>query len=340
MKNSDRRNRYQQAFQKNSKLIFNLPLGGKILSGKIVLRGNVTLSAGTTSGVKLADGGPSQLVKRVVITVSPAPGSPYPGGKIVDCTPRSLLRYQMFVRERYVHDLLSTMTLGAGAAGTYAVNTTIPINFANPLFKRFIDTALNADPSAYQSITVEVQTGAITDCYTGNDRTEDYSALQVQWVDDRENVAGDSYVVVQEDHNVLIAAANTRLLDKAMPADGAFEMFLIEAESTSAQTLVDTVLNRVTLATGAIDYDKFANDIKQQYLDDGYLDYAETNTGLYFIDFADGMVSGCIKAAELDAKFDVSNPGGANLDQLRLYSRRLFAPAQMQLVGRGSSRNS
>lgn len=339
MKNSDRRNRYQQPFVKNSKLIFNLPLNGKILNGKLILAGTVVLSAGTTSGVKLADGGPSQLIKRVIITAVPAPASPYPGGKIVDCSVRSLLRYQMFVRERYVHDLGANV-LGSGAAGTYPVYTTIPINFADPLAKRYIDTALNADPNAFQSITVEVQTGAIGDCYTGNDRVEDYSALQVQWADDRENVAGDTYVVVQEDHTVLIPAANTRLLDKAMPSDGAFTTWLIEAENTTAQTLADTVLNRVTLATGALDYDKFAKDIRQQMVDDGYVDFAETLTGLYFVDFADGMVSGAIKAAELDAKFDVSNPGGANADQLRIFSRRLFGPAQMQPVGKGASRNS
>ena len=66
--------------------------------------------------------------------------------------------------------------------------------------------------------------------------------------------------------------------------------------------------------------------------DDWWLDASQSATGLYFIDFTDGMLSGSVAAAGLDAKFKVANPGGANLDDLSFYTRRAFSPTAFNAV--------
>jgi hypothetical protein len=340
MKNSDRRNRFEQQFTQNSRLTFTLPLNGKILQGKVILSGSVNITGGTTNGVVKGEGGPINLVRRVTVYANPAPGSRYTGGKIVDCSARSLLRYAIFQREKFIGELAGS-TLGGGAIGNNTIYLSIPIYWADPSFKRQVETALNADPDAYQSITVQVDTGLPTDCFTGTDRVWDTSGLKCQWADDRENFAGDTYLLYQEDHVYLIPSAQERAQDKALPQDGAFTSWLIMAESTAASTLVDTILQRVTLSADALDYDKFANDIRQQMYDDDWVDSSQVVTGLYFIDFTDGLISGAVPAASLDAKFKVANPGGANLDDLLIYTRRLFAPTGMKSArGAAAARNS
>jgi hypothetical protein len=340
MKNSDRRNRFEQQFTPTSKAIFTLPLNGKILSGKVILYGSLVVSGGAASGTVKGEGGPSNLIRRIIVTATPAPQSRYPGGKVVDCGPRPLLRYAIFQRQKFIAEQ-SGSVLGSGAAGTYPIYLSIPIYFADANMRRQVETALNADPSAYQSITVEVDTGVLTDCFTGNDRTVDYSGLHLQWVDDRENFDGDTYVLFQEDHTFLIAAAQERALDKAMPADGAFLQWLIMAEASANLTLADTLLNRVTLAGSALDYDKYAQDIRQQMFDDNWIDAAQTATGLYFIDFTDGLISGSVAAVDLDAKFKVANVSGANLDDLLMYTRRVFAPVGYNPArGKGAAKNN
>jgi hypothetical protein len=327
MKNSDRKNRYTKPFVAGSKLIFTLPLGGKILSGKVILTGSVVVSGGTSSGAIKGEGGPVNLIRRVIVTANPAGGSRYPGGKIVDCTPRSLLRYAITQHNGKFIAEQSGSVLGSGAAGTYPIYLSLPIYFSDANLRRQVQTALNADPAAYQTIQVEVDTGYLNECFTGNDRTVDYSSLQVQWVDDRENFAGDTLVRFQEDHVYLIPAAQERAMDEAMPQDGAFESWLILTEQSAAQTLADTILQRVTLDGAAIDYDKYAQDIRSQMLEDEWFDPSQPAAGHYFIDFTDGLVGGSVAAQTLQAKFKVLNPSGANLDDFLVYTRRLFSPS-------------
>lgn len=332
MKNSDRQNRLNQQFVADSRIVFDVPLGGKILRGNIVLTGSVVLAT-TAEGTQLEMGGPTRLISRVRVKANPAAGSRYPGGTIVDCYPSSLLRWAMVERAGFVLGEQSGSVLGNGASGTYPIYLSIPIYFADANLRRQVQTALNADPTAYQSIQVEVDTADITNCFTGWTGTANYSGLSVQWVDDRENFAGDTLVRFQEDHDYLIAATGKRFLDKAMPQDGAFESWTIMALQSAQQNLSDGLFVKLLLNGDAIDYEKYAQDIRQQMIDDEWIDPQQTATGLYFTDFTDGLVGGTINAQTLQFNFDANNVSGANLDTIRFYTRRLASPQNYAAAG-------
>jgi hypothetical protein len=332
MKFTDRQNRIEKEFLKNSRLTMTLPLGGKIQQGKVVLKGSVTIANGNANGTLVGEGGPINLIKRVIVRANPAPGSRYLGGKVVDCTPRSLLRYAMLQRGKFLGDL-GASALGSGAAGTYDVYLSIPIYFQDTNFRRASATSLNADPAAYQSIQVELETGDLTSCFTGNDRDLDVSGLKVHWVDDRQDLAGDSFVLFQEDHTTLIPGAQKRFQDGSMPSDGAFLQWLImtETNAPTVQTLADTILEKVELNGQKTDYMFFPEDLRQKMYDDAWVDVDQTLTGIYLADFCDGLISNFEPASTLISKFDVKAPSGANLDGLHIYTRRLFAPQNMKL---------
>ena len=335
MKNSDRQNRFLQPFVPNAPLIFNLPLGGKILRGSVILTGSITLTT-TGAGTVFGAGGPTRLIKRIKMRANPAsgPNGPrYPGGTIVDVYPSTLLNYAATQRSGVVTGEQSGSTLGAGASGTYPIYLAVPLYFADTVLRRQVQTALNADPSAYVSLQVEVDTADITNCFTGYNGTVDYTGLNVQWVDDRENFAGDTYTLFQEDHDLAIQNAADRALDAAMPQDGAFLSVLYAGLTTAQQNLADTILKQVTLNGDAIDYQQYAADIRQQMIDDGWFDPRVTPTGLYFIDFTDGLIGGSINASTLQIRYQLANPGGAGLDTLRVATRRLFAPTGYQAQG-------
>lgn len=341
MKNSDKQNRLTRTFVPNSRIYLTLPpIGGKILSGQLVITGSVTLAGGTVNGTVVGEGGPINLIKRLKVMANPAGGSRYPGGRIVDATPRGLLRFATFMRDgRFIGELFG-QNLGNGANGTYQVYLSIPIYFADPTKRRQVETALNADPSAYELIQVEVDTGDITSCFSGNNANVTYD-LQVQWLDDRENFSGDTIVLFQEDHVRQIPASNTRMLDEAMPRDGGFLDWTILSEQSTNYTLSDSLFNKLTLDGPAITYEKYSDDILAQMLFDGWLNPAQSGTGVRYIDFTDGLLTGAVDAATLQAQFDVTNVSGANEDDLLIFTRRAFYPANYQAqYGPGTGKNS
>lgn len=329
----DRRNRLQLPFTSNSKQYFTIPPGGKILQGRLILSGTVVLSAGSANGSKVGEGGPINLIQRIRILATAASGSRYPGGTIVDATPRSLLRYAITQHNGKFTGDLGSSSLGSGAANTYAVYTSIPIYFADSTLRNNLATALNADLNdstgqpIYSSLQVEVTTGDITSCYSGNDRTQNYSGLTLQWDDDRLGLNGDTNVLYQEEHIQLIAAAQDRMLDPAMPQSGAFTNWLIMAEAAaSAYTLSDTILSKVRAASATFNFEEYADDIRQKMLDDEWIDPAETATGLFFIDWTNGTLNNANPAAGIQLDMKVANPTGANQDQLRIFTRRFYPP--------------
>ena len=325
-------NRLTQPFIANSKIIFTLPLGGKIRRGCVILTGNVVLSAGTVNGVAQGEGAPTNLISRIIVTATPVGGSRYPGGKIVDAGPRSLLRYAAYQHDGRLILEQSGSTLGGGANGTYPIYFSVPIYWADDVLRNGIATALNTDDATvvqggtYASVQVEVDTANVAACLTGNNATVDYSGLAVQWVDDRVAVPGDTVTRYQESHEVLIAAAQKRMQDPAMPQDGAFESISILAEQGAALTVADTLLNRVTISGPTLDFDKYSGDIRQCMYDDEWLNPAQTAAGMYFIDFTDGALTNTVQANGLQFQFDVNNPSGANLDSLDVFTRRVFPP--------------
>lgn len=335
MASVNNKNRYSLPFIPNSPAIFTLPLGGKITQGWVILTGTLTIAGGTTNGTVIGEGGPVNLIKRIKITATPSAGSRYSGGKIVDCTPRSLLRYAITQRNggKYVAEQ-SGSVIGNGAVGTYQIYMAVPIFFADSNLRNEMATALNTDgPSAtpggtYQSVQVEVDLGDLSSCFQGNDRsaTSTFAGLQVQWEDRRIGLTGDTLVRYHEDHTMQIGASNLRALDPAMPQDGAFESWTIIQEQSAALTLSNALFQRVTLDSPQLSLDLFAPDIYQQMIDNGLIDPSQNQTGLLHIDFTGGMLANTVQAGPIQVYFAVTNVSGAFQDTLRILTRRVFAP--------------
>jgi hypothetical protein len=194
-------------------------------------------------------------------------------------------------------------------------------------------TALNTDPGSYESVQVEVDLDpTLANCFTGyvGSAAPNVSALQVQWVDKRADQAGDTNTVFQEDHKVTIGSAQDRMLDPAMPRDGAFLSWLIMGQQSAANTLADTLLNKLVLRASTADFKLYYQDIRQAMYDDEWLDPSQAGAGLFFLDWTDGFFNNALIASTLQAEFDVSNPSGSNNDSLLTFTRRLFAPAPAQ----------
>jgi len=322
------RNRAQKPFTPNSRIVFGLNLGGKIRRGSLIITGPIVVSAGTTSGTKQGDGGPLNLLQHLYVRATPANGSRYMGGNIVDADPRDLITNAIWQRSGKKFINLSGGTLGDGAAATYQVYLEIPIYFADASQKNSVSTALNTDPGVYQSVQVEVLTGSLAACFTGNDRTVDYSGLLIEWKDDRVALPGDTLELFQENHVLQIAATNKRMIDPSMPQDGSFMSWQITSQLDVAATLSDNLLNQVVIDGPTIDYNLYANDIRQSMLDDEWLDPAQDGTGMHLIDFTDGAVqANTVPAGSIDLYYDVNNVSGANLDTLSVFTRRVYAPA-------------
>jgi len=322
----DSKNRAQLPFYPgNTAITMPIPPGLSILQGKVILTGTVVIAGGTTNGTPVGEGGPINLIKRIRIVANPAAGSPYAGGWIVDASARALLRNaQMQHGGKFIAEQNASV-LGNGAAATYPIYLEIPIYFEDPNLRNQIGTSLNADASAYQSIQVQIATGSGTDCFSGNDRTWTYN-LQLQWWDARVDINRPSPDVslIQEDHVVQIGAANSRLTDQGLPQDGLFLSWLILAEETAAFTLSDALLNKLTINGPTCAYELFAQDIRAMMYDNEWLDPSENAAGLYLLDMTEGVIQNSNPAAGLLEQYNVNNPSGSFLDQLRIFTRRVY----------------
>jgi hypothetical protein len=146
-------------------------------------------------------------------------------------------------------------------------------------------------------------------------------------VDERENFDGDTVALFQEDHAVYIPNAQERLQDGALPQDGAYSEWLMLAETTVNRTLSDNILVKAVIQGAAVDWKLYAQDIRQMNYDDTNYDVADSAAGQYFFDFTDGgLLRGAVAASGLLTQYQVLNPGGANLDDLLIYTRRVFLP--------------
>lgn len=332
MANQNWRNRGSYPWQPS--VVFSLPPGMKVLVGKLILTGTVSVTGGTTNGTAIGEGGPINLIKRIKITATRPAGSRYPGFNIVDCTPRSLLRYAITQHNGKFIGELAASNLGNGAAGTYQIYLSIPIFFADTTLRNVVQTALNMDLAdtqgnpIYSNVQVKVDMATdLTGCFAGNDRVLNMSGCAVQWEDSRLDLPFDTTPLVQEDHDMLIAAAQTRAIDYAMPQDGAISqvMLLSEAGGAASRALSDAILNRVTIFSPTLDFDNYAMDIRQEMFDSEWYDPSQSAIGQYFIDFTNGNLGNSNAAKALSWLFDVNNPSGANLDQLKIYTRRVWS---------------
>lgn len=328
---NDRRNRSQQVFLPSSQVVLDIPQGFSILRGKVIITGTVTIAGGTTSGALIGDGGPTNLIKRIRVVGNPAPGSAYPAGWLVDATPRALLRWQQMLGDWGVYMAeQSGSVLGSGAAGTYPIYFAIPINFADPTLRNNYQTALYADASAYRSLQLQVLTGGSTDCFQGTDRTWTYN-LQVQWEDNRLDItpSNPATALIQESHLIQIGAANTRLNDPSLPKTGGFLTWLLLCEQGQpGYTLSDAILSRVTVQGRNWFFDEYAQDIRQEMYDNGWLNPSSNGAGLYLIDQAEGMIQNSNDAGGLEPMISVLNPSGSYLDQINMFTRRVYTVSQ------------
>lgn len=328
----DRRNRIQFPFQPNTPLYFSPPVGGKILEARLILSGTIVVSGGTTNGTQQGEGGPINLINRIKLVATAGAGSRYPGGTLIDLTPRSLLRYAVTQHNGKFIGEQSGSTLGNGAAGAYPIYLSIPIYFADSTLRNQYSTALNADLvdagglPVYSSLQFEIDTADLTACFAGNDRDVSWSGLTIQYDDDRLGLDGDTNVIYHEEHIALIGAAQSRMTDPGMPQSGNFTNWMVLAEQSTAATLSDEILTRLTAASSTFNFDEYAQDIRQKMLDDEWLDPAQNGTGMYFIDWTNGTLNNANPAAGILSQFAVLNPSGSNQDLLRISTRRYYMP--------------
>jgi hypothetical protein len=315
--------------------IIKMPLGGKILESRLIITGQITL-AGGAAGAVIGEGLPAELFRRIQLYGVPLDPR-YRGGNglpLLDCSVRSLLNYAITQRGKKINELMG-ITCGNGAAGVYDIFMCVPIFWANANMKRNNGTALNSD--AYSSLQLKLDlvssnSDVAARCIEGYAGTVDFSQLQLIYEDDRAFVTGDTFCLVQEDHDLFVPNAQPQLVDQGLPIDGTLLEMLIQAESefTTTRTLADTILNKVRITADQLDYEKRWQEIRQQMFDDEWYDASQNAAGQFFIDFANGSFANGLNLATLSHYYNVENPSGSMDDVLRIYTRRAYAPLPNQ----------
>jgi hypothetical protein len=334
----DRMQRAEFPYTPGVPVVFNLNPGANILVGKVAIEAQIVISGGTTSGTPIGDG-ICNLIRRIrVLANKAAPNangsSRYPDGALVNCSPQSLLRYAIIEHSGKFVMEQSGSVLGSGAAGTYNIYLSVPIFFADSVQKNNVQTALNMNPTdsqgrpIYSAVQVQVELAQnLSELFSGNDRAMAVSGM-VRWEDDRLALTNDSTPLKQEDHYALIQAAYEEFVDPAMPNDGAFESWLILAQQGQpALALSDAIINRLKIQGTGLNFKQNWQAIRQQMIDDEWYDPSQSATGQFFLDWTHGLLANSNAAAGLQHQFSVNNPSGAGLDQLRIYTRRVFGLA-------------
>jgi len=327
----DRYLRLEAPLNQGVPTVFNLPFGLNVLSGRVILKATVTITNAGAAGTPIGEGGPIRLIRRIQILANKAAGSRYPNGYLVDCSPRSLLRYAMVERSGKFVGELSGNILGGGVAGVYPIYLSIPIYFASGILVNEMQTALNLNQTdstgapIYSSVQVKVDLAELlTEIFAGSGGTMVVNGL-ICWEDDRIALAKDSVPLRQEDHIALIQAAQETFVDPGMPNDGSFTSWLLLAEQGQpGEVLSDAILNRLEIQGGSLNFKEHWQEIRQAMIDDGFYDPSSTMYGQFFLDWTKGLLVNSNPAAGLQARMSVNNPSGAGLDQLRVYTRRVY----------------
>ncbi len=323
--------------------IFNINPGLNITRAWVTIDATVTIT-GATGGelgtpigdAAIANLAASRLIRRIKVLASPGPGSRYPKGPLVDCSPRSLLRFAMPQREgKLVGDLLDNGSLGSGANGAYQIYFTLPIYFAdeaNLNGSQANSTALNMNARdsqglpVYSAVQVRVDiAAALSELFEGT--TGNFAiAGMLRYGDKRLDLSGaDTLPMKQEDHIALIRGEQQQFPDQLLPLDGAYTQWLIMAEQGQpGYTLSDALIERLEIQGNTLNFKKKWQEIRQAMLDESFFDPSQTLTGLLYLDWTDGILQNANAAAGLQAYYSVLNPSGSGLDQLRVYTRRVY----------------
>lgn len=305
MKKHDFSIRERIPFQAMSPVFHEVRKGGYITELSVLLRGSVTVSAGTTNGTSQGEN-PGGLIQR--FDLDAISKGVYPGGKLKSLSPRSVLRRRLVDRGTFVNDLYLGAGGLTGAAGTFNLNMPFPLKFALPRIARSFETALNSD--AYSGLTLMITCGGPTTQFTGNDRTWNFAATMLDIYDFREAANFPVGILYETDVTIPIQGANNRFpVNGELPKGEAFIDLLWLAQSTN-QALVDTIINRITLFSGTDQFsDQYSDGVKalQNYL---FNDQNESATGFYYSPIAkDGLLLGTIR--DVTAVLDVSDPAPA-----------------------------
>jgi len=331
----DRMQRAEFAFQPGVPAVFNLPAGGNILRGNIIIEATVTLAGGAVLGSAIGEGGAVNLIRRVRVIANKAAGSRYPNGTLVNCSPQSLLRYATIEHQgKFVSATEGDVTLNAGANGAYPIYLSIPIYWGDSTLLNNVQTALNMNPvdsqkmPVYSAVQVQVELAATAaELYYGNDAALTVAGV-VKWRDDRLFLTSDTTPLIQEDHYALIQAASDEFVDAALPQDGAFNSWLILAQQGGPEfQLSQNILRRLRIQGSSLNYKEDAATIQQAMIDDGFYDPAQSVVGQFYLDWTKGLLGNSNAAAGLQPQFAVENPTGAGLDRLRIYTRRVYGLA-------------
>lgn len=326
--------------------VFNINPGYNITRMWLEIDATVTITGATGGALgtpigdaAIANLASSRLIRRIKVLASPGPGSRYQKGPLVDCSPRSLLRFAMPQREgKLVGDLLNEGSFGSGANGVYQIFTTIPIYFAdaaNLNGSQANSTALNMNGRdsqglpVYSAVQVKVDiAAALSELFQGT--TGNFAiAGMLRYGDKRIDLSGaDTLPMKQEDHIALVRGAQQQFPDQLLPLDGAFTQWLVMAEQGQpGNTLSDALVERLEIKGSQLLFHKKWQEMRQAMIDESFFDPSQVLTGLSYIDWTDGILQNSNVAAGLQAFYSVLNPSGSGLDQLRVYTRRIFGLA-------------
>jgi hypothetical protein len=303
---------------------------GWILTGiDVFLRGVITLSGGAASGTQVGEN-PGGLIASIQLDASAIPGGLYRGGKVKNVTPRSVLRGNVFDMGRFQDDTGGNSVAGTAASTTLSLR--LPLRFALPRLTNPIETGLRLDQ--FSQVLLTINMSSVAAMRTGNDRTVDLSAAYLEVVEKR-TYAPNYYplgTLFEDDRAIFISGANGRFsVDTQLPKSESYIDTLFMTESTANRTLVDTIMNRFTVFQASEQFqDRYDQNLRGEN-NDNRTEAATSLTGLYYFDFTSGEseqgTSGLLSNVVpfLNYILDVNNPGGANLDDLLVRTRR-FAP--------------
>lgn len=292
----------------------------------VFLYGTYTLSAGSASGTAIGEN-PGALVQRFDVDAV-ARNQNYPGGKLKSVVPRGVLRRMEFDNGHTFPDLSLGASGVPGTAVASTVKTQFDLLFSLPFLADPQMTALRLD--RYKQLMLKITNGGRDTLWTGNDRTQDVSALYYDILEYREAAGSDlSYqppvVLYEEDVNIPINQANKKLsLDNQLQSSEAYLDILWIAETTN-NALSNAILNEVFLKTGSEQFLDLKNDDIQNIQRRFITDAADLPaTGLYYTRIARDLgnelsqIQGAV--ADLGATLDVSKPG---TDAVWMCSRRV-----------------
>lgn len=312
--------------------------GVMLVRSDFILGGSLVISAGTTSGTSLGENPGNLALQTLKIQGFPVAGG-YPGGVLVNLSPRSLMRRKIFdhPEKRFVADLVNTISGLTGAAGTFTLALPITKYWAIPWLARPFDTAL--DTGMFGNVLCTLTEGARDLQFSGNDRTFNYAGVFWDITHKFQRYSGSGngpFVVTYDDDRVQnINGANTRLqINNTLPADGSALDLLVISETTN-QTLADTIVNRITAQAGAEQFfDSYSNPLRsdmEEYIGDSSTT-TTPRTGLYRVPCAlDGLLTNAKNNVQM--VIDQNNPGTDRL--IIAYRRCVGIPQTKRQTGGG-----